>query len=450
MKLSKLSLACLAAVSSLSLSGGANASTEGFEFHGYFRAGLLTSAENDFKKANFAGQKETLGRLGLEADNDASLNFANTWGFDDGRSVKVNVGLGDYGQESSLSASADAFQMGFGQLFIEFDGMSSSGIFWGGKREYGKDNYIFMTDFFYSDMSGTGVGITGYEVGDALLDFAYIASDRVDPTIDRWATDDAGNLENLNNIMHAFQFGVTYGALELSAMYKTMPDNWDYDGKEWAETGYDLTAIYTLNSFFGIPGNGFSKIIAQAGKGLGSGNLLAGTITSYNAYHPGSQFQGEHPDWTWSSASAGGDANRLLTMVDEKDTSARLLLWGGYTLDNGIGFFPSIQGQYNDHHENDLGSYDYWISAMVRPTFPVSDHFYVQGELGYVHNNWSGATSNQSKITVAPTFILPTGMGPAPEIRLLATYLPKSWTHTNESGESDSDFILGFQADVWW
>ncbi|MGY5450386.1 carbohydrate porin [Agarivorans sp. MS3-6] len=449
MKLSKLTLACLAAVSSLSVTGTAAAATEGFEFHGYFRAGVLLSAENDFKKANFAGQKETLGRLGLEADNDASLDFARTWVFDDGRSAKINVGLGDFGNESALSSSADAYQMGFGQIFVEFEGVSPSGIFWAGRRDYGKDNYIFMTDFFYSDMSGTGVGISGYEAGDAMLDFAYIASDRTDPTIDRWAEDADGNLENLNNLMHAFQLSVTYGALELSAMYKTMPDNWDYDGVEWAETGYDLTAIYTLNSFFGLK-NGFSTIIAQAGKGLGSGNLLGATITSYNAYHPGSQFQGEHPDWDWSSASNGGDATRLLTMVDEKDTSARLLLWGGYTFDNGIGLFPSIQGQYNDHHENDLGAYDYWISAMVRPTFPVSQHFYVQGELGYVYNNWSGATSNSSKITVAPTFILPSGMGPAPEIRLLATYLPKSWTATDDAGNSDADFIVGVQADVWW
>ena len=59
----------------------------------------------------------------------------------------------------------------------------------------------------------------------------------------------------------------------------------------------------------------------------------------------------------------------------------------------------------------------------------------------------SGNTSHSDvgKVTVAPTWTINTGMGPAPEIRLLATYLTDSGTNAGKH-----DFIVGMQADMWW
>lgn len=427
MKLSKLTLACLLATSTLPVTNSANAAaTEGFEFHGYFRAGTLMSVENDFKRSNYAGTKEAMGRLGLEADNDASVELRKTWAFDDDKAIKIVVSAAGTGFDNALGSSADATHMGIGQTYVEFAGVSPSGKLWGGTRDYGKDNYIFMTDFFYTDMSGTGIGLTDYEIGDFLIDLAYIASDRND-----FESDARFDGTNTNNLLHAFNMSARFGALELSGLYKTMPDNWDAAGHEYAETGFDLTAIYNLDTFFFIPGNGFSKIIAQGGVGLGAGNLLGGTITTYNSYHPGSLWQG------------GPDGTTKITYVEQEDKSARLLLWGGYFLSNGINLFPSLQAQYNQH-DND--TYDYWASAMIRPTFPVSENFFVQTELGAVYNNWDGSSWNQQKVTVAPTWIIGTGTGPAPEIRLLASYVNNSWT-VDDGG---ADVIVGLQADMWW
>ncbi|MDF2155186.1 carbohydrate porin [Vibrio sp. CAU 1672] len=441
---------CIATVLGMPSLASAN-QTEGFEFHGYFRTGIMLSSENDFKRSNYAGQKETLGRLGLEADNDYNAKLISKWDFDDGRNFKIHFGLSKRGDESALTSSADSVEAGIGNAFFELNGVTPSGTLWAGRREYGKeDNYIFMTDFFYHDMSGTGLGVQGYEFGESVVNLAYIVSDRVDESIDRWETDPAevGNNEtNLNNLLHAVNISSTFGNLKLSALLKAMPDNWDREGKEWAETGFDLTATYNLSSFFGLPGNGFSNIIVQAGKGLGAGNLLGGTITDYNAYHPGSLAQGQHNDW-----GPAGDATYLLTHLEDDDTSARALLWGGYFFENGISLFPSIQAQYNDMAEGDArsdGGYNYWVSAMVRPTMPISQHFYLQGEAGYVYNNWNGGSWTQSKVTVAPTVILPTSIGVAPEIRMFATYLPDSWTNIVD-GETESDLILGIQAEVWW
>ena len=422
MKLSKITLACLLATTGLTISNTASADIAyDFEFGGYFRVGTLLSVENDFKKSGFVGQKETLGRLGLESDDDGNIDFTNIWSFDNGNEIRLTAGLDE----------VDGFGAG-----VELTGVTPSGVLWGGDRGHGTDNYIFMTDFFYTDMSGTGIGVDGYEVGDYLIDFAYIASDRDD---DDYDPEDYNNSENLDNYMHLFNVAVTYNSFEVSTSFKAMPDNWDEEGVEYAETGADITVIYTLDDFFWL-GNGQGAIIAQAGIGLGSGNLLGGSINDYNAYHPGSASQGEHSsegnDW-----GIAGDATRNLTYVDDKDTSARLLIWGGYNLDNGISFFPSIQAQYNDH---EAGGYDYWASAMVRPYFPVNNFMFVQTEFGAVYNNWDGGSWIQQKATIAPTFIMGTGEV-TPEIRLLASYVKNAW-----SVDEGDDFIVGVQTEVSW
>lgn len=425
MKLSKITLACLLATSGLSVSSTVSAEiTQDFEFGGYFRTGLLFSAENDFKESEFIGQKETLGRLGIESDDDASINFASTWSFDNGNAVRISAGFDE-----------DA-EIGVG---VELTGVTPSGILWGGDRGHGKDNYIFMTDFFYTDMSGTGVGIDGFEVGDLLIDVAYIASNRDD---DDYNPDDSSyaNNENLDNYMHTINMALTYNSYEISVSGKVMPDNWDEAGNGYAETGADVTLIYTLDDFFWT-GSGQGAIIAQAGIGLGSGNLLGGTINDYNAYHPGSAAQGEHSSGTndWGIA---GDARRNLTYVHKDDTSARLLIWGGYNFDNGISIFPSIQGQYNNHEDGK--GYDYWTSAMVRPYFPVNDFMFVQTEFGVVYNNWNGGSWIQQKATIAPTFIIGTGKV-TPEIRFFASYVKNAWTV-----DDGDDVIVGLQTEVNW
>jgi maltoporin len=442
MKFSKLTLSVLAGLACASTVQAAETTTN--EFHGYFRSGFLASAENDFKRSNFAGQKETLGRLGLEADNDYKANFVSNWDFDDGRNFRLHFGVGKADAEGALTSSADGIDTAITDTFMQLNGVSPSGTFWAGRREYGKEgNYIFMTDLFYTDMSGLGVGIEKMEFGDSSVDVAYILSDQVDASIDRWEEDTDGNLKNRNNVMHAIHLGATFGDLLVSGLFKAMPDNWDAAGNEWAEMGYDLTLTYKMYDFFGT-GKGFSNAILQGGKGLGAGNLLGGTITDYNAYAPGSLAQGEQ---AWAT---GPDQ---LTNVEDDDTSVRALLWGGYNFSNGMNLFPSVQAQYNDMAAGDAraeSGYNYWISVMARGTMPISQHMYLQGEVGYVHNNWDGGTWDQSKVTIAPTFILPTSYGVNPEIRLLASYLPQSWTNINDQGDADSDFIVGFQADVWW
>lgn len=429
MKFSKLNLVITVVMAGLTIpstSTFANDNTEGFAFNGYFRQGVLFSVENDFKDSDFIGQKETLGRLGLEYDNQTNLDLSYRWTYGDGRSLNIGAGL------------ADGRTAGTGAGFVEITGYTDTGLIFAGKRDYGKERYIWMTDFFYSDMSGTGVGVESVKVGSAIVNAAYIASKRDDykPNSDA---------DNLNNIMHALNVSARYGAWDVSATAKAMPDNWDWSGKEWAENGFDVTVGYTTGSFFGLQGDGSSKInfVLQAGKGLGAGQLLGGTITSYNAYRPGSLRLGEH-EFEWGE---GNDAISLITLSEEKDVSYRALVFGGHSFDNGIGVFPSIQSQYNDYAD---GTYDYWASAMVRPVMGINSKMYLQGEIGYVYNNWNGDNYNQAKVTIAPTLMFPTWGGVNPEIRFLASWVKNSWTTDPKDGQSRNDIVVGIQTEASW
>ncbi|NGN99871.1 carbohydrate porin [Grimontia sp. S25] len=472
MNKSRMSMAIASVLAVLSSTPTANAAIiDEVEFHGYFRAGFFASKENDFKKADIGGQKEFLGRLGLESDNDGNFGFTTITDIGETQQLRINIGVGDTEFDDLIG-------------FLEMDGVTDSGTLWAGKRKIGEENYIFMTDFFYTDLEGIGVGIQDYEVGDGFIDVAYISSDRgtslkfgdyddyldaafttnsdVDKTLnDAFIPDDLRDQirDNQNNTMHTFHLSYQLGALTVMGNYKYLPDNWGLGAqentgqlKEWADTGYDVTAIYHMLDFFGLKGNAFSYAIAQAGQGLGSGNLLGSTITDYSALRPGSLTQGYHQgEW----GDFYGDPYYLITHREDDALSARVLLWGGYTNSQGIGFFPSIQAQYNDEGTNDLGEdggYNYWVSTMMRNIFPVKDNFIVQTEVGYYENTQNGGTWHQSKVTVAPTFVLSDGLSTA-EIRFTATYLPLSWTTGDETDPNvklSDDFVFGIQADAYW
>ncbi|OEE44557.1 maltoporin [Enterovibrio norvegicus] len=489
MKKSILSTLVLGALGGVSIFPSAAFAVETeFEFHGYFRAGFFASAEDDFKSIESAGRKEMLGRLGIEPDNDGGLDFLTKLIFDDEKQLNIHVGLSEFDADDVIG-------------YIEFEGVTPSGSMWAGKRKIYEDNYIFMTDYFYTDLEGIGAGISDYEIGDGFLSFAYLSSDRpedyedlVDASFSNpstglqsaWATNGIVSDEqlntlrsNLNNTMHTLSLGYQIGRYEVIANYKYMPDNWDANGKEWADTGFDVTGIYHMPHFFGLEGNAFSYVIAQAGKGLGSGNLLGSTITNYSGYRPGSLTQGvRDADLPWqgpvNNSGSGdfafeslyGNSDYLLTHREEDATSARLLLWGGYVNSQGIGFFPSIQGQYNNEDMGGATTYTYWYSAMMRNTFPVSDNFFVQTDIGWYKTSWDGVNDFQSKYTVAPTFIMSDGESSA-EIRFMLSYLPRSWTNQeyarDENGSilrqnnglpisepAKDDFIVGIQADVYW
>lgn len=430
------SICSLAVLSIISTNVSASTKSEGFEFHGYFRVGAFYDVQEDFTRSTFPGTKEKLGTLGIETDNDYKLalqkNFQNN-----GNEIRIKTRFGsdNYASKShQLGTNADASNGGIGliETYVELDGISDTGTVWGGKRYYGKHNLVPITDFFYTDMSGLGAGIEGIELGRNTWDFAYIASDNAQGN-------HFGDGSNLNNPMHMGHIGAVFGSLEFHANAKFLPNNWvDVDGedgegtiKAYANSGFDVTAIYRINSVFGLTEKGKTQYVIQTGKGLGSGQLLGGTITTYNAWKPG------------FGAIAGPDK---MKMVDSGDTSTRGIVAGSYSFDNGIGIQHSFQAQYNNLEKR---GEDLWASATIRPSFPVVNNFKILTELGYQYGyrkQESGSTSDSHtwKFAVAPTITVHSGVGSiAPEIRFLATYL-------DGTNRDEPEYLVGIQTVVWW
>ncbi|MFM4737861.1 carbohydrate porin, partial [Aeromonas caviae] len=241
--------------------------------------------------------------------------------------------------------------------------------------------------------------------------------------------------------MHTLHTSALYGAWDMEIALKQMPSNeFTGDNKQYATKGAEGTVIYSRDDFFFMPG-GFSKFIAQAGRGLGSGDLLGANLTNTAMYRKGSLYQKTLQD------KADG-YKPYQSKVMEGDQSYRLFLWGGWYGAN-IHLLPTLSYQYNDY---ELGGHDSWYAASLRPVFPINEFFSIQTEVGYVKNNLiidnveRGGTSH--KVSIVPTFTVNTGMGPSPEIRILTTYVD----HNNETPwqEDREDFLVGVQADMWW
>ncbi|WP_026971068.1 carbohydrate porin [Aliagarivorans marinus] len=427
MKLKALSIACSAALVAGTFAPSAMA-LEGFEFHGYFRSGTLFSVENDLNQAAFPGSKETLGRLGLESDDFYELAFNKGWELEDGKKITIKTRLGEnnvFGQQEHLDAmlgySIDAKPTGLIEAYVEFEGLTSSGVMWGGQRFYGRDNYNFLTDFFYTDWSGTGLGVQKVEMGSGQWDFAYLASNR---------SNNGWYGTSTNAPMHMLHTRGQFGKFRIDVVGKYMAENFvdgDDSGNEYATSGFETALSYAPSGFFGISDSGFSNVMLQAGKGLGGGTMLGRGFSNYNVFAPG-----------------GSGSQATMAAVDDGTTSFRLNAWGGWFGD-GFLVLPWAQYEYSSFDGLNGDDSNYFWSVGARPVFtlPSIEGFAIATELSYA--DAKGDDNDNFKLTFAPTWSLATGTGPAPEIRVMASYLDKSGTNAG-----DDDILFGIQADMWW
>jgi len=405
--------------------------SETIGFHGYIRAGSLFDAKDNFSKAGYAYEMDkSMGRLGAEVDNSWEAGLNKLWDLGSGKTVDIHFKVESDGD--GLQTRAAPRETGVSETYVELGGITPTGTMWGGLRYYDRENYIWTTDYFYTDYSGTGVGFKNVEMADGKWDFAYINSND---------TDHSDRPDGSAATMHTLHSSALYGAWDFEVALKQMPNNeFTGDSKQYATKGMEGTAIYSREDFFFMPG-GFSKFIAQAGRGLGSGDLLGANLTNTSMYRKGSLYQKTLQD------KADG-YKPYQSKVMDGDQSYRMFAWGGW-YGASLHLLPTLSYQYNDY---ELGGHDSWYAASLRPVFPVNEFFSVQTEVGYVKNNLVVAGvdqgSHSSKLSLVPTFTVNTGVGPSPEIRLLATYVDRNYEAAWQ--DSREDFLVGLQADMWW
>ncbi|WP_026958460.1 carbohydrate porin [Aliagarivorans taiwanensis] len=440
MKLKALSIACTAALAASAFTPSAMA-LEGFEFHGYFRSAAFslldgpgdTDAGSRFE---YDRGKGSLGRLGQEGDDFYELAFNKGWELEGGNKITIKTRLGQANLDNSADMNGqniDGSSTGLIEAFVEFEGLTSTGVMWGGQRYYGRDNYNFLTDNFYTDWSGTGLGVQRLELGGGQWDFAYLSSTQSQQQ-GIWHNAETGEWGEYapdlrsEDPLHMVHVRAQYGAFRVDFAGKYLASNFTDDaGEEFATNGIEAALSYNPKGFFGISESGFSTVMVQAGNGLGGGNMLGRSFTNYNAYS----------GWI----NAGGQTN--MRKVDSSTSSYRVNAWGGWFGSHMV-VLPWAQYEYVSNGAMNGDENNYGWNVGVRPVFtlPSVENFAIATEVAY--RDYKADKSGAYKLTLAPTWSMATGTGPQPEIRVMVSYFDY------EADGADSETVFGVQADMWW
>ncbi len=380
-----------------------------FEFHGYARSGVIVGDNrtdgDGFNAPGFTGY-----RLGNEDDTGWEADLVKNFRMDDGSWAKFELLLANF--------AGDAYDEEVGkdvqarQVFVEmgnlptFTGAFSDATVWAGKRYYERADF-HINDWKYTNMSGTGAGLTNINVGPGNLNLAFIAND---------LDDDDTKVYNLD---------ARYKGVE------ALDGTWEYvltlkqaKGSDGTDDGFQLGAIYERGDFYGVADGG-TKVVVQYGDGLGARLGYADSSEDFSS--------GSH---AYRLATSG------LTPLNEK--------WDL--------FAQAILEEREDYGSDDYGDDQTWVSAGVRPVYKVNKNFELQFEAGYdfVDYDSLGVDGSITKLTFAPTFKLDTeSFWARPEIRTFVTYAMwdddlNAISQIGDSATADDGLNFGVQAEVWF
>ena len=384
-------------------------SFDDFEFHGYARSGVIIGDDrtdgDKFAVPGFSGAGAY--RLGNEEDTGIELDFIKHFKMDDGSWAKFEVLLAQWNGDAYDEEVDNPIQTR--QAFVEmgnipaFTGAFADSTVWAGKRYYERSDF-HINDWKYTNMSGTGAGLTNINVGGpGSLNLAFITND---------LDNDDTKVYNLDTRYKGVE--ALGGTWEYVLTLKQSKDS------VGADDGYQLGAIYDRGDFYGM-GDGDSKVVLQYGDGLGAKLGYADSSEDFS-----------------SDSQAFRIATSGLMAVSEK--------WDMFA-----------QAIYEDRSDYDAdGDDETWTSLGVRPVYKVNKNFELQFELGYDHVDLETADGGITKLTFAPTFKLDTGnFWARPEIRTFVTYAV--WDDdlndvvADDALESGDDGLnFGVQAEVWF
>lgn len=380
-----------------------------FEFHGYGRIGSGASTGSGGAQSCFqlAGA-ETKYRLGNECELYGELEISHDFFKSEQGSTFTVVGMGSLYNRNDRSPT---FQPEDGsarapQIYAKYSNIPelNGATLWAGRRYY-KRHDVHITDFYYWNPSGTGLGIEDYKVGDLKLSYAFSREDNI------YQADYANK--------HDFQLGgiKTNQGGEVALGLSYIQDAGQVSG---ANSGWSLTAQHEQKGWLG----GSNKFAIQYGVGPGTGLGYTGSLLA-------------------------NQSNKRFRMVESFDWQAT----------------PEFGGQLTavyQRDQSDAGRQTWW-SAGVRPVYAFSQYFKLVGEAGHDRvEALDGQTRNLSKLTIAPTFTLDKAFWSRPELRLFYTYArwneaaqnaASSGSAMSKTGTFGADLngsTYGLQLEYWW
>ncbi|MGR5145485.1 carbohydrate porin [Photobacterium alginatilyticum] len=188
MKLSNLTLACLLATSTLSVSHFANAESDDFAFTGYARYGFHYENDgNDYVSADGQLAGNAAGRLGNET-NGGEFQFSKGFEGSNGTKWDVVVMIENWwkmpGSIESQTSGGDEFtdSVGNADVFMKkaYAGVSNvipsqpNAYIWAG-RDFHQRPQQGLNDYFFMTHDGQGAGIKNLELGGVKFNVGFVA-----------------------------------------------------------------------------------------------------------------------------------------------------------------------------------------------------------------------------------------------------------------------------------
>lgn len=287
------------------------------------------------------------------------------------------------------------------QIYVEGKGydIAPNQTFWVGKRFYHRAD-VHMDDSFYVNMSGTGAGVDGIDLGFGSLSLAAFR------TSDETSTGNAGTRLNADlegiNVNPGGKLRITLAAT-------------DFSGAN-GENGFGLSVQHNQSNLFGADN------------------------TAWLQWSKGSTWL----DMGFAGATAGSDNKRWriadsLAWLKGPLTAQTLLHYG------------QIQEATN---AGDYKAKTFSIAGRVAYAF--TNNFKLQGELGFASTKpelagVSGDKQNVTKFTIAPTLTVGPNYYDRPELRFYVSAFSMNDAYKNATGQAKkSKTAAGFQAEIWF
>jgi len=406
----------------------------GFEFHGYFRAGLGVNGEGDAMEAFKAPNAETKYRLGNEAETyiEATFqqNFLSRELMDDNVDffTKLTFAYVTPTSNNNTFDTTSSIREAYAGARGVWD-TKKEAMFWAGNRFY-EHLDIHITDFFFRDLAGFGGGVDDVLLGDDLkLAFAWLG----------------GTIDELSSSGTAYENDYHFN--------KNMVDLRLYD----LDAGIGKLALNADIAYFGgdtLTGATTNTIGSSTGWALGA--ILSSDLTDNMANRFSVQYGVGAADnfKTVITAPKGVD----LTAVTSFDTDAtkRLRITDDIVIKTGSPI--SLQAvTVLEHYDNGIDSID-WISLGARPVYHFNKYFSLAFEGGADYTNQeNGPEGVLGKFTLAPQIQSGRDHFSRPAIRAFATYAVWSGSDDFESsvapisyGTDSQGLSFGVQMEAWW
>ncbi len=368
--------------------------------HGYFRLGVGSTDGDDMVtfQLNGAGSKY---RLGNESDLYGEFGLGWRGALANGSDFIAEAMFNVYGNSNALTNGAEfAGDSSIVQAYAGVENIGTEALreafVWAGRRYYRRRD-VHITDFYYENMSGDGIGIENARIGPVGVSTAAFYYDADDSDYTSWAVDAR---------VHDIALGRGWLA---------------EGGAIWIDgTGADQIGDDGWSARFHIDN-------AELGWGEMRNALMYGAGAGINFNSIG-------------ASDAASDDTRLRFVSQALiDTSENLQSQATFVV-----------------QQTDLaGDSQTWISAGARPQYNITDNWGVAVELGYDWFRDDGGDNSLTKATLAPFYSFGRkGFFARPQLRAFVTWA--QWSDvgaiTNQTalGDVTDGASIGIQLEQWW